>query len=69
MSAFMEQRHLGRTGLRVSRIGLGTLTWDAAEESLADGLARAGQLGAQAGRLRGGLGAGGRLPRRAPGAN
>ncbi|MEU4656649.1 aldo/keto reductase [Streptomyces sp. NPDC023723] len=23
----MEQRHLGRTGLRVSRIGLGTLTW------------------------------------------
>ncbi len=27
MSALMEQRHLGRTGLRVSRIGLGTLTW------------------------------------------
>ncbi|MEU9577938.1 MULTISPECIES: aldo/keto reductase [Streptomyces] len=23
----MKQRHLGRTGLRVSRIGLGTLTW------------------------------------------
>lgn len=23
----MERRHLGRTGLRVSRIGLGTLTW------------------------------------------
>ncbi|MFG3103795.1 aldo/keto reductase [Streptomyces sp. NPDC048182] len=23
----MEQRHLGRSGLRVSRIGLGTLTW------------------------------------------
>ncbi|MFF4648871.1 aldo/keto reductase [Streptomyces sp. NPDC001380] len=23
----MEQRHLGRTGLRVSRIGLGTMTW------------------------------------------
>ncbi|MDJ0381598.1 aldo/keto reductase [Streptomyces sp. G-G2] len=23
----MEHRHLGRTGLRVSRIGLGTLTW------------------------------------------
>lgn len=23
----MEQRHLGRTGLRVSRMGLGTLTW------------------------------------------
>ncbi|GAA4926421.1 aldo/keto reductase [Streptomyces coeruleoprunus] len=23
----MEQRHLGRTGLRVSRIGLGTLSW------------------------------------------
>ncbi|GHF40503.1 oxidoreductase [Streptomyces mashuensis] len=23
----MEQRHLGRTGLRVSRLGLGTLTW------------------------------------------
>ncbi|MGG8406913.1 aldo/keto reductase [Streptomyces sp. 12297] len=23
----MEQRHLGRTGLRVSRVGLGTLTW------------------------------------------
>ncbi|MCN9240927.1 aldo/keto reductase [Streptomyces sp. RY43-2] len=35
----MEQRHLGHTGLRVSRIGLGTLTWgrdtdehDAAEQ-------------------------------------
>ena len=35
----MEARHLGRTGLRVSRIGLGTLTWgrdtgerDAAEQ-------------------------------------
>ncbi|NJQ01382.1 aldo/keto reductase [Streptomyces zingiberis] len=35
----MKQRHLGRTGLRVSRIGLGTLTWgrdtgenDAAEQ-------------------------------------
>ncbi|MFV8127638.1 aldo/keto reductase [Streptomyces syringium] len=35
----MESRHLGRTGLRVSRIGLGTLTWardtgefDAAEQ-------------------------------------
>ncbi|WP_354643380.1 aldo/keto reductase [Kitasatospora camelliae] len=35
----MEQRHLGRTGLRVSRIGLGTMTWgrdtdehDAAEQ-------------------------------------
>jgi aryl-alcohol dehydrogenase-like predicted oxidoreductase len=27
MCAFMKQRHLGRTGLRVSRIGLGTLTW------------------------------------------
>ncbi len=27
MSAFMEHRHLGRTGLRVSRLGLGTLTW------------------------------------------
>ncbi|MEU2157875.1 aldo/keto reductase [Streptomyces sp. NPDC019396] len=38
----MEQRHLGRTGLRVSRIGLGTLTWgrgtdehDAAEQAKA----------------------------------
>ncbi len=37
--AAMEQRHLGRTGLRVSRLGLGTLTWgrdtdehDAAEQ-------------------------------------
>ncbi|MBM7168196.1 aldo/keto reductase [Streptomyces sp. G44] len=29
----MEQRHLGRTGLRVSRIGLGTLTWGRTEES------------------------------------
>lgn len=29
----MEQRHLGRTGLRVSRIGLGTLTWGHTEES------------------------------------
>ncbi|WP_026315860.1 aldo/keto reductase [Actinokineospora enzanensis] len=25
----MEQRHLGRSGLRVSRLGLGTLTWGA----------------------------------------
>ncbi|HEU4514668.1 MAG TPA: aldo/keto reductase, partial [Nocardioidaceae bacterium] len=23
----MQQRFLGRTGLRVSRLGLGTLTW------------------------------------------
>ncbi|MEU6824569.1 aldo/keto reductase [Streptomyces atriruber] len=29
----MEQRHLGRTGLRVSRIGLGTLTWGHTEEN------------------------------------
>lgn len=29
----MEQRHLGRTGLRVSRIGLGTLTWGRTEEN------------------------------------
>ncbi|MBJ3807833.1 aldo/keto reductase [Streptomyces flavofungini] len=28
----MEQRHLGRTGLRVSRIGLGTLTWGHSDE-------------------------------------
>ncbi|MFE2170154.1 aldo/keto reductase [Streptomyces sp. NPDC059447] len=34
----MEQRHLGRTGLRVSRIGLGTLTWgrDTGEEAAAE---------------------------------
>ncbi|MER7170661.1 aldo/keto reductase [Streptomyces mesophilus] len=34
----MEQRHLGRTGLRVSRIGLGTLTWgrDSDEHDAAD---------------------------------
>ncbi|WP_329387511.1 aldo/keto reductase [Streptomyces sp. NBC_01351] len=34
----MEQRHLGRTGLRVSRIGLGTLTWgrDIGEEAAAE---------------------------------
>ncbi|MEV5279397.1 aldo/keto reductase [Streptomyces sp. NPDC051994] len=34
----MEQRHLGRTGLRVSRIGLGTLTWgrDVGEHDAAD---------------------------------
>ncbi|MFD7559865.1 aldo/keto reductase [Streptomyces sp. NPDC059835] len=34
----MEQRHLGRTGLRVSRIGLGTLTWgrDTGEETAAE---------------------------------
>ncbi|WP_433548408.1 aldo/keto reductase [Streptomyces sp. CA-294286] len=34
----MEQRHLGRTGLRVSRIGLGTLTWgrDTREHDAAD---------------------------------
>src|SRR5690606_3111832 len=38
ISAFMEQRHLGRTGLRVSRIGLGTLTWgrDTDEHDAAD---------------------------------
>ncbi|HET6858289.1 MAG TPA: aldo/keto reductase [Streptomyces sp.] len=36
----MEQRHLGRTGLRVSRIGLGTLTWgrDTGEHDAADQL-------------------------------
>ncbi|GHA37501.1 oxidoreductase [Streptomyces spiroverticillatus] len=36
--AAMEQRHLGRTGLRVSRIGLGTLTWgrDTDEHDAAD---------------------------------
>src|SRR3954469_291650 len=38
ISASMEQRHLGRTGLRVSRIGLGTLTWgrDTDEHDAAD---------------------------------
>jgi aryl-alcohol dehydrogenase-like predicted oxidoreductase len=36
----MEQRHLGSTGLRVSRIGLGTLTWgrDTDEHDAADQL-------------------------------
>ncbi|WP_405696013.1 aldo/keto reductase [Streptomyces sp. NBC_01185] len=36
----MEQKHLGRTGLRVSRIGLGTLTWgrDTDEHDAADQL-------------------------------
>jgi aryl-alcohol dehydrogenase-like predicted oxidoreductase len=36
----MEQRHLGRTGLRVSRLGLGTLTWgrDTGEPDAADQL-------------------------------
>lgn len=36
----MEPRHLGRTGLRVSRIGLGTLTWgrDTGEREAADQL-------------------------------
>ncbi|MET8678656.1 aldo/keto reductase [Streptomyces sp. NPDC004647] len=36
----MEQRHLGRTGLRVSRIALGTLTWgrDTDEHDAADQL-------------------------------
>ncbi|WP_314173242.1 aldo/keto reductase [Streptomyces winkii] len=36
----MEARHLGRTGLRVSRIGLGTLTWarDTGERDAADQL-------------------------------
>ncbi|EDY67426.2 oxidoreductase, partial [Streptomyces pristinaespiralis ATCC 25486] len=40
ISAPMEQRHLGRTGLRVSRIGLGTLTWgrDTDEHDAADQL-------------------------------
>ncbi|MFH8563487.1 aldo/keto reductase [Streptomyces sp. NPDC017988] len=37
----MEQRHLGRTGLRVSRIGLGTLTWGHTEESDAAELLKA----------------------------
>ncbi|PJE94924.1 aldo/keto reductase [Streptomyces carminius] len=34
----MEHRHVGRTGLRVSRIGLGTLTWarDIGEREAAD---------------------------------
>ena len=34
----MEQRHLGRTGLRVSRLGLGTLAWgrDTGERDAAD---------------------------------
>lgn len=38
----MEARHLGRTGLRVSRIGLGTLTWarDTGERDAADQLKR-----------------------------
>ncbi|MCQ4041672.1 aldo/keto reductase [Streptantibioticus rubrisoli] len=36
----MEQRHLGRTGLRVSRLGLGTLNWghDVGEREAADQL-------------------------------
>ncbi|WP_043263648.1 aldo/keto reductase [Streptomyces sp. CT34] len=36
----MEQRHLGRTGLRVSRLGLGTLNWarDTDEREAADQL-------------------------------
>jgi aryl-alcohol dehydrogenase-like predicted oxidoreductase len=36
----MEQRHLGRTGLRVSRLGLGTLTWgrDTDEQQAAEQL-------------------------------
>lgn len=36
----MEQRHLGRTGLRVSRLGLGTLSWarDTSERDAADQL-------------------------------
>jgi aryl-alcohol dehydrogenase-like predicted oxidoreductase len=36
----MEQRHLGRTGLRVSRLGLGTLTWtrDTGEREAAEQL-------------------------------
>ncbi|HEX5565408.1 MAG TPA: aldo/keto reductase, partial [Streptomyces sp.] len=34
----MEHRHVGRTGLRVSRVGLGTLTWarDTGERDAAD---------------------------------
>lgn len=40
MSPVMEHRHLGRTGLRVSRLGLGTLTWgrDTGERDAADQL-------------------------------
>ncbi|MFJ6213558.1 aldo/keto reductase [Streptomyces sp. NPDC092296] len=36
----MEQRHLGRTGLRVSRLGLGTMTWgrDTDEQEAAEQL-------------------------------
>ncbi|MEU1216891.1 aldo/keto reductase [Streptomyces sp. NPDC005791] len=43
----MEQRHLGRTGLRVSRIGLGTLTWgrDTDEHDAADQLRAFWDLG------------------------
>jgi aryl-alcohol dehydrogenase-like predicted oxidoreductase len=39
-SAAMEQRRLGRTGLRVSRLGLGTMTWgrDTDEHEAADQL-------------------------------
>ncbi len=39
-SPVMEQRHLGRTGLRVSRLGLGTMTWgrDTDEHEAADQL-------------------------------
>ena len=43
----MEHRHLGRTGLRVSRIGLGTLTWgrDTDEHDAADQLRAFWDLG------------------------
>src|SRR5919198_1836055 len=39
-STLMEQRPLGRTGLRVSRLGLGTLNWarDTDEQEAADQL-------------------------------
>ena len=46
----MEQRHLGRTGLRVSRLGLGTMTWSRdtdehdATEQLRDVTAAGGTL-------------------------
>jgi aryl-alcohol dehydrogenase-like predicted oxidoreductase len=47
MSAFMEQRHLGRAGLRVSRSGLGTLPWgrDTHAHVAADLLRQSGAAG------------------------
>ena len=53
----MEQRYVGRTGLRVSRLGLGTMTWGSqtdeheAREQLSAFVAAGGNTGANSASL------------------